>query len=183
MKDPYAVLGVDRNADLDTIKRAFHIKAKETHPDLNKDNPNAAAEFRDVVDAYAILSNEQSRREYDASVDTGADYNAPEQATEETEEEYYDPAEQEDYQSYYYRMYAQLADLASDAIGKLFSGFVCIVIGVCFSLGGYLYASIHGGTYTMWYGIAVIGVLSSITGFYRYLKIRKAMKEFEKNML
>ena len=193
MKDPYSILGVSHDADLETIKRAFHKKAKETHPDLNSDNHNAAAEFRDVVDAYALLSNEVARKQYDDSIRTESqDYSYEkdkkyEQSTDNTQDDafgnVYNSSQQDDYQNYYYNMYAQLADIASDALGKLFGGLICIVVGACFSLGTYIYAYINGGTYTMWYGIIAIGVLGLITGIYRYSKIRNAMKEFEKNML
>lgn len=64
MKDPYATLGVERNADEKTIKAKFHKLALEKHPDRNKD-PNAEEEFKDISAAYDILSDPKKRQQYD----------------------------------------------------------------------------------------------------------------------
>jgi len=62
--DYYALLGVDRSADADTITRAFREHAKRSHPDTADDN-ESAARFSDVTAAYAVLSDPTTRREYD----------------------------------------------------------------------------------------------------------------------
>lgn len=64
-RDYYEVLGVDKNASLQDIKSAFRKKAKEFHPDLNKDNPDAAEKFKEAQEAYAVLSDESKRKMYD----------------------------------------------------------------------------------------------------------------------
>lgn len=65
MKDFYRILKVSENADKDEIKKAFRQLAKEYHPDRNKDDESAKIKFQEVNEAYNILSNESSRKEYD----------------------------------------------------------------------------------------------------------------------
>lgn len=63
-KDYYEVLGVDRDADQRTIKRAFLKKARTVHPDVS-DDPEAEAKFKELNEAYSVLSDEQKRSNYD----------------------------------------------------------------------------------------------------------------------
>lgn len=65
MKDYYEVLGVARDADPDTIKKEFRRLARETHPDANPDDPAAEARFREIAEAYEVLSDPQKRARYD----------------------------------------------------------------------------------------------------------------------
>jgi molecular chaperone DnaJ len=64
-KDYYSILGVPQDADQDEIKRAFRRLARESHPDANPDDPTAEARFRDVAEAYEVLSDPDRRRAYD----------------------------------------------------------------------------------------------------------------------
>ena len=63
-RDYYEVLGVERDADQRTIKRAFLKKAREVHPDVS-DDPHAEEKFKEVNEAYSVLSDEQKRANYD----------------------------------------------------------------------------------------------------------------------
>lgn len=63
-RDYYEVLGVERDADARTIKRAFLKKAREVHPDVS-DDPDAEMKFKEVNEAYSVLSDEQKRANYD----------------------------------------------------------------------------------------------------------------------
>ena len=65
MDDYYSVLGIDRRASLDETKKAFRKKAMKYHPDRNKDNPRAEEKFKKVNEAYAVLSDEKKRSQYD----------------------------------------------------------------------------------------------------------------------
>ncbi len=64
MTDPYQELGVDKNADLSQIKKAYRKLAKQYHPDINK-NEGADKKFQDIQSAYEILSNSDKKQQYD----------------------------------------------------------------------------------------------------------------------
>jgi molecular chaperone DnaJ len=63
-RDYYELLGVDRRADDADLKRAFRRKARELHPDVS-DEPDAQERFREVVEAYEVLSKSETRELYD----------------------------------------------------------------------------------------------------------------------
>ncbi|PVU85477.1 hypothetical protein BB559_007005 [Furculomyces boomerangus] len=62
--DYYDLLGVDKNASYEEIRRAYMLKALEYHPDRN-DSPDAKAVFHELAEAYFTLSNEKRRKDYD----------------------------------------------------------------------------------------------------------------------
>lgn len=64
-KDYYEVLGVDKNADDETIKKAYRKLAKKYHPDTNVGNAEAEKKFKEISEAYAVLSDKEKRKEYD----------------------------------------------------------------------------------------------------------------------
>lgn len=65
MKDPYQALGVDRSADSETIRKSFKKLARKFHPDVNKE-PSAEERFKEINTAYAILGDEEKRKQWDA---------------------------------------------------------------------------------------------------------------------
>ncbi len=64
-KDYYKVLGVSESASIADIKKAFHKLAKKYHPDLHPDDSGAEQKFKEINEAYDILSDEKKRAEYD----------------------------------------------------------------------------------------------------------------------
>ncbi|HEY1277809.1 MAG TPA: molecular chaperone DnaJ [Thermoleophilaceae bacterium] len=66
VKDPYATLGVDRKASDDEIKKAYRKLARQYHPDRNPDDASAEDRFKEVQEAYSILSDADKRRAYDS---------------------------------------------------------------------------------------------------------------------
>ncbi|HBF34169.1 TPA: molecular chaperone DnaJ [Candidatus Sumerlaeota bacterium] len=65
-RDYYEILGIQRNAEPDEIKSSYRRLARKYHPDLNKDDPAANAKFREVQEAYDVLSDPDKRRQYNA---------------------------------------------------------------------------------------------------------------------
>src|SRR5437868_10913603 len=63
--DYYATLGVSRGASADEIQKAYRKLAKKYHPDLNPDDKSAQKKFKDVQQAYDVLSDEKKRKLYD----------------------------------------------------------------------------------------------------------------------
>ena len=69
--DLYIVLGLDRDATLVDVKRAYKRLARKYHPDINPGDRRAAAQFRQIVEAYETLSDPDRRRRYDTTGSTG----------------------------------------------------------------------------------------------------------------
>ena len=65
MRDPYQVLGVARSAAEADIKKAYRKKAKELHPDRNRDDPKAQDRFSELNTAYEIVGDEAKRKQFD----------------------------------------------------------------------------------------------------------------------
>jgi curved DNA-binding protein len=64
-RDYFRVLGVERSADADTIKRAFRKLARQYHPDVNPGDSSAEARFKEISEAYEVLSDPEKRRRYE----------------------------------------------------------------------------------------------------------------------
>ena len=64
-KDPYAALGVDRKASADEIKKAYRKLARQYHPDTNHGDKQAEERFKEVQEAYSILSDPEKRKQFD----------------------------------------------------------------------------------------------------------------------
>lgn len=64
-RDYYEVLGVDKNADEATIKKAYRTLAKKYHPDMNPGDAEAEKKFKEASEAYAVLSDPDKKRQYD----------------------------------------------------------------------------------------------------------------------
>jgi DnaJ-class molecular chaperone len=78
MIDPYKVLGVNRNASDEEIKRAYRKLAKKLHPDLNPGDKKVEAQFKETTAAYDFLSDPEKRRKYDrGEIDESGQPRAP----------------------------------------------------------------------------------------------------------
>lgn len=77
MRDYYEVLGVSRDADTEEIKKAYRRLAMKYHPDRNRGSPNAEERFKEVKNAYEILSDENKRAGYDRFGHAGAQQQGP----------------------------------------------------------------------------------------------------------
>ncbi|UYZ62420.1 J domain-containing protein [Hymenobacter weizhouensis] len=76
-KDYYQTLGVEKNATTDQIKKAYRKLARQYHPDVNPNNPEAERKFKEINEAHEVLSDDEKRRKYDQ---LGADWQRYQQA-------------------------------------------------------------------------------------------------------
>lgn len=109
-RDYYEVLGLDRNADASAIKKAYRKLAKKYHPDSNAGNEGVQERFKEVTEAYNILSDEEKRKQYDqfghAAFEEGA-----------AEANGY-----RGYQEFHFQGNGDMDDLFSDFFGNAFRG-------------------------------------------------------------
>ena len=64
-RDYYQTLGVSKSANQDEIKKAYRKLARKYHPDVNPDDPNAEEKFKDINEAYQVLSDDEKRKKYE----------------------------------------------------------------------------------------------------------------------
>ena len=64
-KDYYEVLGVNRNASLEEIKKSYRRLARQYHPDANPGNKDTVEKFKEINEAYQVLSDSEKRATYD----------------------------------------------------------------------------------------------------------------------
>ena len=73
MSDYYQLLGIDRSAGAEDIKRAYRRLARQHHPDVNGNDPESAERFKEISKAYSVLSDPDKRQRYDAYGEAGVD--------------------------------------------------------------------------------------------------------------
>ena len=72
-RDYYEVLGIQKGASEDEIKKAFRKKARENHPDLHPDDPSYVEKFQEINEANEVLSDPEKRARYDQFGHAGVD--------------------------------------------------------------------------------------------------------------
>ena len=77
MKDYYKILGIEKSATKDEIKKAFRKFAHEHHPDKAKNDPASAQKFKEASEAYSVLSDDKKRQQYDMFGSAGAGAGGP----------------------------------------------------------------------------------------------------------
>jgi molecular chaperone DnaJ len=73
-RDLYQVLGVERTAGQEDIKQAYRRLARENHPDVRRDDPHATDRFKDINEAYSVLSDPEKRAQYDTYGEVGGQH-------------------------------------------------------------------------------------------------------------
>src|SRR5438477_4951448 len=76
-RDYYEVLGVSRKASAEEIKKAHRRLVRQYHPDVNKNNPAATEQFKEVQEAYDVLSDPAKRKQYDQFGHAGVGASGP----------------------------------------------------------------------------------------------------------
>lgn len=107
-KDYYQILGVEKNATQDEIKKAYRKLAKKYHPDVTKGDKRLEEKFKDVGEAYDVLGNEEKRKKYDqfgseVHFQNGADFDPAQYGFKNAQYEY--PGNGFDDKSDFFRMF------------------------------------------------------------------------------
>ena len=113
-RDYYETLGVNKSADKEAIKRAYRKLAKKYHPDTNAGNPHAEEMFKDVTEAYNVLSDEKKRKLYDEFGFAGLQEGFSEEAARQ--------AAQGGFGGFGGFDFADMGDIFGDIFGDMFGG-------------------------------------------------------------
>ena len=171
IRDPYETLGVSHNATEEEIKVAFRKIAKTCHPDVNGGKSDLTAKFRDAAEAYEVLSNKDRKARYDAFYNSGETSQGT--TTNPYEEQYYYEAQSDARatEQTIHEVLDMLKGYRNEAIKSIFIGLACIAGGLAITIGSWLYASNHGGTYVVTYGLIIMGAIAAIRSFYHAISI------------
>lgn len=178
MKNYYQILDIDKSANQEEIKTAFRKKAKETHPDMHNGSEYYTELFKEVAEAYDVLSNPIRRSKYDKALNSGTAYNYEENSGFNTKEDLYNYIKE-----YIIVMTAQAEVAKIKAKSALFKGIFWLVLGVVITCISYFSAVQNGGgTYYVMGGAIVFGGIQAIRAFIAYNRINNAIHEYEKEI-
>lgn len=125
-RDYYEILGISRNADENMIKKAYRKLAKKYHPDTNAGNVQAEQKFKEITEAYTILSNPEKRKLYDRFGHAAFDGSGPQGGT------YSSQTGNGGYREYHFES-GNMDDMFGDIFGDIFRG----KSGGSFKTGGF----------------------------------------------
>lgn len=178
MRNPYTVLDIHVDASTDEIKSAFRRLAKGTHPDLNGGNQELTNRFREVAEAYAILSDPEQKKFCDDLILNGdfmkensSAYNGNARATAE------------DIEAYIHVLYKEIEPYKEAAMKSALIGLAWLCGGVFVTYATYQVAVANGGgSYFITWGAILFGGIQAIRGLSNYVKINSAVEEAEAEM-
>lgn len=168
MTNPYEVLGLPEDASEIDVKSAYRRLAKSYHPDLNQGSPHSSSRFREITEAYAILSDAEQRRAYDEGKqvsqtvvdDAVGVVMAAIRAVEQ-----------------------EAAEAQRAARGYATRGIFWLIGGLAVSLFSFLAASgSDGGTYYVFWGAIIFGGIQAIRGFSTSAKIERVAQEMRSEL-
>lgn len=125
-RDYYEILGISRNADENMIKKAYRKLAKKYHPDTNAGNVQAEQKFKEITEAYTILSDPEKRKLYDRFGHAAFDGSGPQGGT------YSSQTGNGGYREYHFES-GNMDDMFEDIFGDIFRG----KSGGSFKTGGF----------------------------------------------
>ena len=91
--DFYQIMGVSKDADAETIKKAYRRLVKECHPDTHPGDKKAEERFKQIAEAYAVLGDEEKRKLYDQETKTSGEKQKQNSAQRSSPGKAFDPAD------------------------------------------------------------------------------------------
>lgn len=182
MKNPYEVLGVPINASTEEIKSSFRRLAKSTHPDLNGGSQQMTAQFREIAEAYAILTDPAQKNYWDALIREQTSQQQP--ANNRYNSNYSSVrATAADIEQYIHALYEEVKPYKEAAKRSVMAGIAWLIGGLAVTFGSYITAvNSGGGTYFITWGAIIFGGIQAIRSFSNYVKINNAVAEAETQM-
>ncbi len=178
MKNPYDVLGIPASASSVDVKSAFRRLAKETHPDLNGNDPQKTQRFREVAEAYAILSDPMNRSYWEENNRQQQTYGSGPYPYERDVR-----MTAADIERYIHALYEEVQPYKDAAKRSAGAGAAWLIGGIVVTFGSYAAAvSNGGGTYVITWGAIIFGGIQAIRSFAHYVKINNAVSEAEAEM-
>lgn len=177
MKNPYKVLGLKNNASLSEIKSAFRSLAKRTHPDVNGGDQELTLRFKEVAEAYAILSDPKQKRYYDELTE----YSNSESSSSDYANHFkYAKHTAQELENYIHSLYAQMEPYKQAASRATFIGLAWLIGGISITAFSYLAAvNSGGGSYIIAWGAILFGGIQAVKSFIYISKINDFLTKAE----
>lgn len=176
--NPYSVLGISESCSDSEIKAAFRRLAKETHPDLNGSDQTTLVKFREIAEAYSLLSNTERKTEYDNMRNSKFPSDIQSERTAAYTSNY--SAQQIEY--FISELYAKVRPLKRRAVSNLIKGTSWAIGGVLVTYFSYSYAHETGGRYFVTWGAILFGGIQAIRSLYYYTVINRVVENSEEEL-